>query len=180
MMRNEALQWRGQMSPGRLTVSVVGVVDTLLGGYIELFARVVRQLGHHLGVPVPRLPWEPEPPTIDQRLARLEEAKAALAESLAAIEDLQRQAEESKRDHARARSELAATIASKDDAERKLEAIKRLMDQDIEAFQTVAGVANIRKERMIGFGSGIAASVIASLLWALATFALKRLGILPA
>jgi len=163
-----------------LTGSVVGVLDTLLGGYIELFARVARQLAHLLGVPVPRLPWEPEPPTIDQRLARLEEAKTALAESLAAIEDLQRQAEESKRDHARARMELAATIASKDDAERKLEAIKRLMDQDIEAFQTVAGVANIRKERMIGFGSGIAASVIASLLWALGTFALKRLGVLPA
>jgi len=45
---------------------------------------------------------------------------------------------------------LAATIASKDDAERKLEAVKRLMDQDVEAFQTVAGVSNVRKERMIG------------------------------
>lgn len=165
------------MSPGRLSVSVTGALEAFLGRYFEFFALLVDVLGKGLGINVPAL-METESRTIDQRLARLDEARTALAESLVAIEDLQRQAETSKRDHARARAELDATMASKDDAERKLEAIKRLMEQDVEAFQTIAGVPNVQKERMIGFGSGIAASVIASLLWALGAFALKRFGLL--
>jgi len=165
------------MSPGKLSGSVTGVLEAFLGRYFEFFALLFELLGKALGVSVPAL-IETESRTIDQRLARLDEARTALEESLVAIEDLQRQAEASKRDHVRARAELDATIASKDDAERKLEAIKRLMEQDIEAFQTIAGVPNVQKERMIGFGSGIAASVIASLLWTLGTFALKRFGLL--
>ena len=45
-----------EMSPGRLTTSLAGVLDMLLGGYIQLNVRVVRQIGQRLGFAVPRLP----------------------------------------------------------------------------------------------------------------------------
>jgi hypothetical protein len=152
-------------------------VDRVLGRYIELFATVTRLLAEALGVTVPRLPWEAPPASIDQRLAKLEIAKAALMESLSAVEELQRQAEDGKVEHERVRAELAATIASKDDAERKLQSIQALMTQDVEAFQTLAGVPIMSRERLLGFASGVVASIIASGVVALGVYLWKRLGL---
>ncbi|MDP2214094.1 hypothetical protein [Phenylobacterium sp.] len=150
------------------------MADKLLGGYIEVFAVVMRAAAEVLGFAVPRLLWEPPPASIDRRLAKLEVAKAALMESLTAVEELQRQAEEGKVEHERVRAELAATIASKDDAERKLQSIQALITQDVEAFQTLAGVPNVAKERLLGFASGVVASIIASGVMALTVWAWKH------
>jgi hypothetical protein len=162
------------MSTDAILVAAVRLLDRALGGYIEFVASVARELAQALGKTTPRLPWEPSPPSIDQRLAKLEVAKAALMESLSAVEELQRQAEDSKVEHERVRSELAAAVASKDDAERKLEAIQKLIAQDVEAFQTLAGVPNVGKERLLGFVSGVLASIIASSLVALIVWAWKK------
>lgn len=162
------------MSADAVFVVVVRLLDRALGGYIEFVGSVVRELAQAFGKAAPRLPWEPSPPSIDQRLAKLEIAKAALMESLSAVEELQRQAEDSKIEHERVRSELAAAVASKDDAERKLEAIQKLIAQDVEAFQTLAGVPNVGKERLLGFVSGVLASVIASAVVALIVWVWKK------
>jgi flagellar hook-basal body complex protein FliE len=163
------------MSPGKLSFGFVGVADKLLGGYIEAFATVTGVLAEAMGLVVPRLPWEPPPASIDQRLTKLEVAKAALKDSLSAVEDLQRQAEEGKIEHERVRAELAATMANKDDAERKLQSIQELMAQNVEAFQTLAGVPDVSKERLLGFASGVVASVIASGVVTLIVLAWKRI-----
>lgn len=162
------------MSSDRVFISLVRILDKVLGGYINLFASVAREIAQLVGLEPPRLPWEPPPASIDQRLAKLEVAKAALMESLSAVEELQHQAEEGKVEHERVRAELAATIASKDDAERKLQSIQALMTQDVEAFQTLAGVPNVGKERLLGFASGVVASIIASGVVALIVWAWQR------
>lgn len=148
--------------------------DKLLGGYIELVASGIREIARALGHAPPRLPWEPPPPSIDQRLAKIEVAKAALVESLSAVEELQRQAQDSKVEHERVRAELATAVASKDDVERKLQAVQKLIAQDVDAFQALAGVPNVGKERFIGFVSGFLASIIASGVVALIAWGWNR------
>lgn len=149
------------MSAGGLSI-LVRVLHKLLGGYISLFASLAQDTAQLFGIEPPRLPWEVPTASIDQRLAKLEVAKAALMESLLAVQELQHQAETGKVEYDRVRAELALTIASKGDAERKLQSIQALMAQDVEAFQTLAGVPNVARERILGFASGVVASIIAT------------------
>lgn len=103
--------------------------------------------------------------SLDQRIARLDDAKAALTESLEAIDELRADAEVARTEHAAVVQALDTALSNKDDAEQKLESIRRIIEQDVSAFQEVAGVANIRKERLIGFLSGICASILATGIW---------------
>lgn len=165
------------MSPGKISIRGGGWLGGAVGAYIEAFAKIIIILAESAGFEFPRLLLREVLPTpsIDRRLAKLEIAKAALMESLSAVEELQRQAEDGKIEHERVRAELAATIANKDDAERKLQSIQALITQDVEAFQTLAGVPDVGKERLLGFASGVVASVIASGLVALIVYLWKSI-----
>ncbi len=103
---------------------------------------------------------------IDARIARLDEARSALSDSLAAIDELRGEAASARAEHAVVLQNLESTLASKDDAEQKLASIRRIISEDVQSFREVAGVSDVRKERLIGFGSGVAASVVATALWA--------------
>jgi hypothetical protein len=111
-----------------------------------------------------------KPPTpIETRLQRLDEAKEALVESLEAIEQLKIEAENTNTRRAQALADLELLLASKQTAEQKLVTIKRAIQQDVTAFQELAGMSDVWKERTIGFLSGIAASMAASgLVWLIA------------
>ena len=102
---------------------------------------------------------------VDERIARLDEARAALSEGLDAIDELREDAKRAKSEHASVLTALETALANRDDAEKKLEAIRSIIAQDVNAFREVAGVSNIRKERLIGFASGVCASVLASAFW---------------
>jgi hypothetical protein len=166
------------VSPELLLRRIGKVIEFVLGRYVEVFALLLRAMISIAGVEVKVLPWEPKPAPIDERLAKLEVARAALSDSLSAIEDLQSEAEIRKKEHAEISSKLQSTLANKDDAERKLQSIKSLIIQDVEAFQALAGVPDVRRERLIGFGSGVAASIIASIIYTIANILLKRFGMI--
>jgi hypothetical protein len=102
---------------------------------------------------------------IDERIARLDEARAALSEGLDAIDELRQDATRAKAEHTTVVLSLEAALANRDDAEKKLEAVRGIIAQDVNAFREIAGVSDVRKERLIGFGSGVCASVLASALW---------------
>ncbi|MCW2393770.1 MULTISPECIES: hypothetical protein [unclassified Sphingobium] len=103
--------------------------------------------------------------SVDQRIARLDEAKAALSESLEAIDELRADAEAARVEHATVVHALNTALSNKDDAQQKLESIRRIIAQDVSAFQEIAGVPDIRRERTIGFLSGICASIVATAIW---------------
>ena len=137
----------------------LGVVDWLIGDFASKLLRFMLAAlgGPAVGIEVER--------PIDARIARLDEARSALADSLSAIDDLRADADKARAEHDLVVAALQKTLATKDDTEKKLASIQRIITEDVTAFQTVAGVSDIRKERMIGFASGIMASIIASALW---------------
>jgi len=119
---------------------------------------------------------KPQAP-IETRLQRLDEAKEALSESLEAIEQLKIEAENTHTRRAQALADLELLLASKQTAEQKLVTIKRAIQQDVTAFQELAGISDVWKERTIGFLSGVAASMAASgLIWLIAWVAGRLAG----
>lgn len=103
--------------------------------------------------------------SIDDRIARIDLAKANLIESLKAIEELKEFAEQNKKEVETAVRQLTQLEQDKILLQRELDSIKAIAQTDIETFRKVAGVlapSQIRRERVLGFISGIVASVIAS------------------
>lgn len=139
---------------------VIEVVDFVTGDFA---AKLLRVLAQTIGGGTFANYERPRP--VDERIARLDEARTALAESLEAIDELRVEADLARTEHATVALALQTTLASKDDAEKKLQGIQRIMDEDVEAFRAVAGVSDVRMERIIGFASGVAASIIATAIW---------------
>lgn len=141
---------------------LIDVVEAVVGraifNYIRLFSRVVEAI---FDIKVAEF-LEAAPRSIDERLEKIEIARSALAESLSAIEDLQREAEKGKAEYARVAAELDAALRNRDEAAEKLQAIRALMAHDVGAFQALAGVPNLKRERIIAFFSGVFASLAAS------------------
>jgi multidrug efflux pump subunit AcrA (membrane-fusion protein) len=152
------------------------VLFNLVDSYIDFVGFGLSRIRISAGLAGARIAIEPKSKMIDSRLAKIDLARGALEESLAAIEQLKIEAENNKIEHQKSQRELDEALSSKDDAERKLVAVRSLIAQDIEAFQVVAGVPNVRRERLIGFASGVIASTIATALWVGGSIFLKSLG----
>jgi flagellar hook-basal body complex protein FliE len=141
----------------------MSALDLATGGLIEPFANgIIKAI---IGIDNNQ---KDESKPIDQRIARLDEAKAALNESLEAIEKLRTDAETALNEHAAVVEALNTALSNKVDAEQKLASIRNIINQEVKAFQTVAGVPNVRQERTIGFFSGVLASIVASGVWTVA------------
>lgn len=98
--------------------------------------------------------------TYDDRVRRLDDAREALSESLQAIDELAADAEKARSEYAQVVEALKVATESKQDAERTLAHIRAITNNDVGAFQLLAGVPNVRRERLIGFISGIVASTL--------------------
>ena len=138
----------------------------LADGLVAISGGPVAQLVELLWDRLDRSVAAERPKPVDQRLARLDDAKAALAESLAALDELQLEAERSKAEHALTQAALEKALSSKKDAEAQLAEVREIMAGEVSAFQVVAGVTDVRKERLIGFFNGILSSAaFALILW---------------
>ncbi len=142
-----------------------GIVDP-----IEMAAEIVSRMFAVL--PQGWLPFsiriDPASRSIEQRVARLDEARNALMESLQAIDELREEADRNKQDLARVLQELSAAKVDKEAAERELSAVKDAVNVDVDVFRSIARIpddAQIRRERLIGFTTGVLASIIASAIW---------------
>ena len=114
------------------------------------------------------LPKRAGPQSIDERIEKIEAARLNLTEALTAIDELRQAAEDNKVDLAKALQALTDTEGKRADAAKQLEALREIAENDVGAFQRLAGVpsrGDIARERFIGFLFGIAASVIASGIW---------------
>lgn len=111
---------------------------------------------------------EPTTRSVDHRVARLDEARNALMEGLQAIDELREEADRNKADLAKALAELSNVQVSKATAERELDAVKEAVNVDIEVFRSIARIpdeAQIKRERLVGFVTGVLASIVASVIW---------------
>lgn len=111
---------------------------------------------------------EPTTRSVDHRVARLDEARNALMEGLQAIDELREEADRNKADLAKALAELSTVQVSKATAERELDAVKEAVNVDIEVFRSIARIpdeAQIKRERLVGFVTGVLASIVASVIW---------------
>lgn len=171
------------MSAGRVRVSFVTAVrtaaDLLTGDLVTAIVKGItgastanRVSVSIMGIPLLDFSELKAKRSFDERVKRLDDAREALVESIAAIDQLSSDAQAVKLDHSRMVGELKTVTESKASAEKKLEEITRITNRDVSAFQTLAGVTNVRRERWIGFGSGVLASAFVTVGW----YILQRLG----
>ena len=108
---------------------------------------------------------------IPQRLAKIESAKTYLSDALQAMDDLKIAAENNKQDAKVALVQLEELHKNKHNLEKEIQTLKQLAETDTETFRKVAGIlspAQVRRERLIGFVSGVLASVVASgIVWSI-------------
>ncbi len=106
-----------------------------------------------------------EEKTIDERIAKIDEARKSMVEAIVAIDELHKEAETNKAELNDALLTLSETEKNKNNLENELKNIRQLMQSDITTFKTLAGIPSqkeIKKERVLGFLLGVFASVIAS------------------
>ncbi len=101
-----------------------------------------------------------------ERIRKLDEAKDSLVEGLEAIEELKREAKVSQVEVEKALGQITALEENKASLEQELKHVKTLIKADVNTFRKVAGLsdADVQKERILGFVSGVLASIIASAL----------------
>jgi len=83
-------------------------------------------------------------------------------------DELRDEADRNKQDLAKALAELSTVQVNKATAERELYAVKEAVNVDIEVFRSLARIPNdaqIKRERLMGFITGVLASIIASAIW---------------
>lgn len=153
--------------------TIVLIVKAIIPRYFDFIAQIIRVIRDHTGIKIPKdLEIIFHSPTIDERLQKIDEAKEALRQGITAIDELKFGAEQNKHELESALLELNDVKHKHKLAESELDRIRQVMRNDIAAFRAVAGIPNTMKERMIGFVSGVVASVFASLIWVGASIAI--------
>jgi len=115
-----------------------------------------------------------ETPGIDERIAKIDEAKTSLLEGVRLIDELRETAQNNKRDAEAALLQINELASEKANLQKKLDSMKEIAQSDVETFREMAGipsVADIRRERLIGFVSGVVSSLVASGVIGLAIWA---------
>src|SRR5216683_610198 len=134
--------------------------------YTDFIARVLRRIRLDLGIGGISISYNAQAePTLDERIKKIDRARENLLDGLAAIDELRKSAEENKKEVQQAMQSLARLESDKQKLEATLKSIREVARSDVQAFREMAGIpslATIRRERVIGFFSGAAASIVAS------------------
>ena len=88
--------------------------------------------------------------------------------ALSAIDDLKTTAEQNKLELHDVLQRIQEVRQDKAAAEKELESMERIARAGVEVFKKLAGVPSrrdIARERLIGFGVGVLASFLASVIW---------------
>lgn len=140
------------------------VLSDLLGTVVsDVLVEVVERLFQRLGWL--EAPGESATESIDERIAKIDAAKANLVEVLAAIDELRDAAEQNRHDAEAALRQLERLERDKSSLEEELAAVRGVIDTDVNTFKRIAGIPSendIRRERVLGFITGVASSVVAS------------------
>ncbi|MBC7996550.1 MAG: hypothetical protein IAF58_01305 [Leptolyngbya sp.] len=147
-------------------------VGNLVNSFINFIYQIIKGLRIRIDGTAIEISVETEQyvSSLDERIAKLDLAKANLIEGLNAIDELKHTAELNKKEVEIAVHQISQLENDKSLLQKELESIKVVVQSDVNAFRKVAGVlgpAEIRRERLIGFISGVIASLTASgIIWA--------------
>lgn len=138
--------------------------------YFELIEKILRRVKiskvNILGL---EISLDEDKGSIDERIKKIEAAKQNLLDGRSAIKELEKEAEKNKYELENALIKLSKIKTDKINLEAELNNIKQVISSDVSTFQKLAGVPTEkekRKERIIGFFSGIIASIIsAGIIW---------------
>ena len=156
--------------------SVVEKYVDVFADIIEIFnIRFIKLFGVEIDVTQKR-------PSIDERLAKIDSARSSLNDVLNAMDEIKKEAESNKKEVAVMEERLAEIVQTKQSAEKELAQLKAIITSDIETFRKVAGIptsADIRRGRLLGFASGVVASILAAtIVWGctiVGKYALERI-----
>ncbi len=138
----------------------------LLSVYIDIIALILERLrvrSSGAGIEVRFVPLVGH--SIDERIRKIDVARANFVDGLAAIDELRKSAEENKKEVQEAMQQLTILARDKEQLQKKVQSVRQVISSDVETFREIAGVpspADIRRERVVGFISGVIASVVAS------------------
>jgi hypothetical protein len=145
------------------------IIAAFLKTVSDVLSQPVLRIGTRNGRPYADIVFESTPrQSIDERIAKIDAARANLAEALSAIDELKAAANANKADLEAALEQLGQTQEAHSAAVRELSVVRQIADSDVEVFRRLAGVpspSQIAKERALGFLFGVVASLLASGLW---------------
>tara|TARA_B110001450_G_C17623331_1_gene482101 strand:+ start:966 stop:1466 length:501 start_codon:yes stop_codon:yes gene_type:complete len=106
--------------------------------------------------------------SVDQRIRKIDQARENLVSALTAVDELKNKADINKQEANEIKAKVDTLTSEKTLADTELQEIKKVTGSTVDAFQRVAGVPSrnqIAKERFVGFGLGVIASLLATLAW---------------
>ena len=151
-------------------------MSKVIEAFIEIISGVIRGLTIHVADDVSISFQGRTKGSIDERIAKIDAAKTNLMESLQAIDELKEEAERNKKEIIIAVEQVNRLEKDKTHLQSELEAIRTIVEADVSAFRQVAGLgpSEIRRERLLGFLSGVIASLIASSIFLLIVWLVKH------
>jgi hypothetical protein len=142
--------------------------------YIRIFELILRNLGVALRIEYPGIP-APSSRLRDERIARIDVARANLQDALDALGDLKSEAEANKVELEHVMRDLGEAKAGHAAQTEQLLQIRAIAEADVATFRKMAGIHPTR-DRFVGFVGGVGASLIAAGLWKLGEFLLHWRG----
>lgn len=142
------------------------MIDNVLSLYFEFIAKILKRIRLRIINGEIEIIFNHQvEASIDERIRKIDLARANLVEGLSAIDELRKSAEDNKREVQAALEQLAMLEQDKTELQEKLDSVRQVISSDVQTFRDVAGVpspSSIRRERVIGFVSGVVASMVAS------------------
>ncbi|MBV5270734.1 MAG: hypothetical protein JZU55_13580 [Afipia sp.] len=148
--------------------TIIEILEKVLAVYAKAFFGASKSIIEFGEIKIGFVSTRPDTRPYEERIAKLDVARDALAESLAAIDQMKVDAQAAKDEFETTNARLQAILGSSQDAEQKLANIRAAMKQDVDAFQTLAGVPDMKRERWIAFFAGILASTVSAAVVAIA------------
>ena len=152
------------MAPSINLSLLAAIADT----YFEIFSKIINKISLEIGASGVSIKVQ-QTSSIDERLAKIDEAKTSLLEGVRLIDELREAAENNKKDAELALLQINKLETDKASVQKELDTIRKIAQTDVETFRKMAGVpsaTDIRRERIIGFVGGVVSSLIASgMIW---------------
>jgi len=151
------------------------ILEIIVGNYVELISKIIKKIKVSLNLGFVSVSLgDDTKSSIDERIIKIDEARNNLLEGIKAIDELREEADKNKAESQLAIEQIAALAKDKTSLENELISIKNIINSDIQSFQKIAGVPSpkqIRKERILGFFSGVLASIVAAaIIWIVTIF----------
>ncbi|MDF1740472.1 MAG: hypothetical protein P1U86_15030 [Verrucomicrobiales bacterium] len=143
----------------------ISIVAKAIEMVVDEFGRLFRR--SRIVIKAPFVEWEinTTSKSIDKRIEKLDDAREALSQGLDAIDELRTDASRHKNEVKKALEELSDLSSETAELEAKKDSIAKVLDSEVSAFRDVAGIPSEvqrRRDKVLGFVSGVIASMVAS------------------